>query len=35
MASIDRARDLLEWAPRVPLDEALQRTVESYRQELT
>lgn len=34
MAAVDRARDLLEWAPQVSLEEGLRRTVESYRQEL-
>lgn len=30
-ADIQRARELLNWTPKVPLDEGLQRTVEWYR----
>ncbi|MCH8870661.1 MAG: NAD-dependent epimerase/dehydratase family protein, partial [Chloroflexi bacterium] len=31
-ANIDKARDILEWEPKVPLEEGLKRTVDWYSQ---
>ena len=33
LASIDKARELLDWVPEIPLDEGIRRTVEWYEAE--